>query len=159
MEIHLIWAQNKEGGIGKKGKLPWHITEDLKKFKQLTLNSTIVMGRKTWLSLPIKPLPKRRNIILSKSGNCTHETYKSVDLCLNTLKNESVDKLFVIGGRSIYQAFYKHAKYLHITFVKHQAQDIDIFFPLKINKIEEIFTLQESNILSNIATYTLWKRN
>ena len=61
MEIHLIWAQDQNGGIGEEGQLPWHISEDLKKFKSLTMNSTIIMGRKTWDSLPTKPLPKRKN--------------------------------------------------------------------------------------------------
>ena len=56
MEIHLIWAQDNNGGIGLNGKLPWHISEDLKNFKKITSNSTIIMGRKTWESLPIKPL-------------------------------------------------------------------------------------------------------
>ena len=67
MQIHLIWAQDQNGGIGKNGNLPWHIPEDLKNFKKITFGSTIVMGRKTWDSLPIKPLPKRRNIILSNN--------------------------------------------------------------------------------------------
>ena len=64
MEIHIIWAQEKNGGIGKNGKLPWNIPEDLQNFKKITLGSTILMGRKTWDSLPFKPLPDRRNIIL-----------------------------------------------------------------------------------------------
>ena len=67
MEIHLIWAQDLNGGIGKDGKLPWHISEDLKNFKKITSNHPVIMGRKTWDSLPIKPLPNRRNIILSNS--------------------------------------------------------------------------------------------
>ena len=158
MEIHLIWAQNNEGGIGKKGRLPWHIAEDLKKFKKLTSKSIIIMGRKTWLSLPIRPLPKRRNIILSRSGNCNHETYKSVDLCLHKLKNELVDKIFIIGGRSIYKAFYEYAEYLHITFVDYLDDDIDVFFPIEKKEIKKSFELHKSKILSEVATYTLWKK-
>ena len=65
MNIELIWAQNYSGGIGKEGTLPWHISEDLKNFKKITANFPIIMGRKTWESLPFKPLPKRRNIVLS----------------------------------------------------------------------------------------------
>ena len=65
MEIHLIWAQDINSGIGKNGKLPWHISVDLKNFKKITLNSTVIMGRKTWESLPIKPFPNRENIVLS----------------------------------------------------------------------------------------------
>ena len=63
-EIHLIWAEDKNGGIGCNGKLPAY-SEDLKNFKSITMDSTIIMGRKTWDSLPIKPLPNRNNIILS----------------------------------------------------------------------------------------------
>ena len=80
MDIHLIWAQDSNAGIGKNGKLPWHVTEDLKNFKKITLNSTIIMGRKTWDSLPIKPLPNRRNIVLSSSkqeGVTTFNSYET----------------------------------------------------------------------------------
>ena len=82
MGIHLIWAQDKNGGIGKDGKLPWHISEDLKNFKSLTLHSTIIMGRKTWESLPIKPLPDRNNIVLSKTKKIGSITYKNFQECL-----------------------------------------------------------------------------
>ena len=79
MDIHLIWAQDENGGIGQDGKLPWHISEDLKNFKALTLNSTIIMGRKTWDSLPIKPLPNRKNIILSRTKSCLLYTSDAAD--------------------------------------------------------------------------------
>ena len=88
MEIHLIWAQDSNGGIGKDGNLPWHISEDLKNFKKLTLHSPIIMGRNTWDSLPIKPLPKRRNIVLSRSIQNEVETYNSYDECMNAIKEE-----------------------------------------------------------------------
>ena len=78
MKIHLIWAQDKNGGIGYKGQLPWHIPEDLQNFKKLTLNSTILMGRKTWESLPIKPLPRRRSIVLTPKKNLEVESYQSI---------------------------------------------------------------------------------
>ena len=65
MKINLIWAQDYNGGIGKEGNIPWYISEDLKHFKKLTQNSIVIMGRKTWDSLPFKPLPSRRNIVLS----------------------------------------------------------------------------------------------
>ena len=65
MDIHIIWAQDRDGGIGAMNKLPWHISEDLKNFKSITLGGVVVMGRKTWESLPIKPLPGRANYVLS----------------------------------------------------------------------------------------------
>ena len=64
MNIELIWAQDENGGIGKNGKLPWHISEDLQNFKKITAGFPIIMGRKTWESLPKKPLPERRNIVI-----------------------------------------------------------------------------------------------
>ena len=85
MKIHLIWAQDQNGGIGTNSKLPWHIPVDLQNFKKLTLNATIVMGRKTWESLPIKPLPKRRNIVLSSKKVVGVECYTSVKDCIEKL--------------------------------------------------------------------------
>ena len=79
MNIELIWAQDKNGGIGKGGKLPWHISEDLQNFKKITSGFPVVMGRKTWESLPLKPLPKRRNIVLSSQTIKDVEVYNSVD--------------------------------------------------------------------------------
>ena len=84
MKIHLIWAQEHDGGIGKNGRLPWHIPEDLKNFKKITLNSTIVMGRKTWDSLPFKPLPKRKNIVFSRNKIDGIDTYDNIDKCIDT---------------------------------------------------------------------------
>ena len=89
MEIHLIWAQDYDGGIGKNGQLPWHIPEDLKNFKKITIDSTIIMGRKTWDSLPFKPLPNRRNIVLSKNTINNVEVYHNIDECINILKKRS----------------------------------------------------------------------
>ena len=125
MEIHLIWAQDCEGGIGINGKLPWHISEDLKNFKQLTLNSKIIMGRKTWDSLPIKPLPQRKNIVLSSQKQDNIETYQSYNDCLNSLKK--TDKVFIIGGRSVYKLFFNDADYLHITQIETKKEGTNEF--------------------------------
>ena len=77
MHVHLIWAQDKNGVIGVNGQLPWHIPEDLYNFKRLTSGHPIVMGRKTWESLPFKPLPNRRNIVLSSSKFRETESFLS----------------------------------------------------------------------------------
>ena len=92
MKVHLIWAQDFNGGIGVSGKLPWHIKEDLKNFKTLTLNSTIIMGRKTWDSLPIKPLPKRKNLVLSKTVQNDVITYHSFQECFDDCKKQKENK-------------------------------------------------------------------
>ena len=158
MEIHLIWAQDKNGGIGKDGKLPWHISEDLKNFKSLTLNSTVIMGRKTWDSLPTKPLPNRKNIILSKTKKIGQITYQSFEECLQEIKKQDLDKIFVIGGRSIYQIFFQYANYLHITNIKLVEKNINEFFPININEIESKFRQKFEKKLSDNATYTLWEK-
>ena len=159
MEIHLIWAQDKNGGIGKNGKLPWHISEDLKNFKTLTLNSTIIMGRKTWASLPIKPLPKRNNIVLSSTKQLGVTTYNSLDNCLAGLKKQKIQKVFIIGGRSIYKLFFKEAKFLHITNIKYIDKEINEFFPISLNQIKKNFNKISSQILCDNAIYTYWKHS
>ena len=133
MNIHLIWAQEKDGGIGINNDLPWHISEDLKKFKKLTLNKPIIMGRNTWNSLPFKPLPKRRNVVLSSQSLNDVECYTSVENCLDGLINES--DVFVIGGAQIYKAFYFYTHHLHITIVEGKTAGIDTYFPIPLSEI------------------------
>ena len=156
MEIHLIWAQDFNGGIGKDGQLPWHISEDLKNFKQITLGSTIIMGRKTWDSLPFKPLPKRRNIVLSSSDISNIEVYHNVENCIKILKKESISKIFIIGGASIYKAFFNYATHLHITIINISSNDLDTFFPIDLNTIKNSFNKQTQKQLSEFAEYSFW---
>ena len=158
MQIHLIWAQDKNGGIGENGQLPWHISEDLKKFKEITLNSTVIMGRKTWESLPIKPLPNRDNIILSSKKQSDGITAMSLEDCMMILKRMKVNKIFVIGGRSIYKLFYNLADVLHITFIDIQNENIDEYFPLTIDDIKNNFKQTDKQILNSNATYTYWEK-
>ena len=158
MEIHLIWAQDCNGGIGIDGKLPWHITEDLKNFKKLTENSIIIMGRKTWDSLPKKPLPKRHNIILSRTLDDVPNVYSSFDKCIKNLNNNNVEKVFVIGGRSIYKIFFNLADFLHITQINIIQSGINEFFPLAINEIEKKFIKVSEKKISPKANYTFWEK-
>ncbi len=156
MEIHLIWAQDFEGGIGIDGKLPWHISEDLKNFKQLTLDTKIVMGRKTWESLPIKPLPQRKNIVLSTQKQDNVQTYHSYNECLNSFK--STDKIFIIGGRSIYKLFFDKADYLHITKIEIKKEGTNEFFPFNFEIINKKFKRQFKKKLCDKAVYSMWSK-
>ena len=156
MKIHLIWAQDKNGGIGYKGQLPWHIPEDLQNFKKLTLNSTILMGRKTWESLPIKPLPRRRNIVLTRKKNLEVESYQSIDECLTKLTNDNTDELFIIGGSTIYNSFIDKAEQLHITLIDEKTKHIDTIFPLNIEQLEKKFEKIKENKLTKNVTYSNW---
>ena len=156
MKIHLIWAQDDNGGIGKDGKLPWHISEDLKNFKRLTSGSTILMGRNTWESLPVRPLPERRNIVLSRKEVPDVEYYTSVEECIKTLDGDGTEKLFVIGGTTVYRNFIHRADELHITQVDEMTQGIDTYFPVTMLKIKKEFEKINETELSKKAIYTQW---
>ena len=156
MKIHLIWAQDKNGGIGKNGKLPWYISEDLINFKKLTLNSTIIMGRKTWESLPKKPLPKRRNIVLSSNNIHNVECYNSINNCLQVLDSDQIQKIFIIGGSTIYKEFYNIAHELHITQIEEKTTGIDVMFPISMSKIKNKFVNIYKERIAINAIYSHW---
>jgi dihydrofolate reductase len=125
--INMIWAQTVDGLIGKNGYIPWHIPEDLEFFKIMTTGHTVVMGRKTWQSLPIKPLPERRNIVLSTTLEELPDAivYSSADQVLDRKVSEEI---WVIGGSEIYQEFMPYAHRLIISRVYLDA-DGDTFAP------------------------------
>jgi len=158
MNIHLVWAQDLNGGIGKNGKLPWHISEDLQNFKKITLDSVIIMGRSTWNSLPLKPLPKRRNIVLSNTKIENVEVYHTINDCIDILKKEKIELVYIIGGATIYKQFFEFADFLHITFIDAIISDIDTFFPLSMKEIKNLFFQTSGKQLSNNAHYTFWAR-
>jgi dihydrofolate reductase len=138
--ISIIVAVSEDWGIGKDNELLWHISEDLKRFKRLTSGNTVIMGKKTWESLPRRPLPGRRNIVLTDDKTETIENavtaYSIEDSLTKCEKNEEI---FIIGGGSIYRQFMPIADRLYITHV-HKKAPADIYFPeidLKIWKIKE----------------------
>lgn len=106
--VNVVLACCKDGGIGINGKLPWSIPDELKLFKIITNNGTVIMGYNTWESLPIKPLPNRINVVLTKSldkKNNITKNYKNVvvlDNILVALKLYNNNQCFYIGGATIY---------------------------------------------------------
>ncbi len=158
MRVHLIWAQDHRGGIGKNGKLPWHISADLKNFKRLTLHHPVIMGRKTWESLPVRPLPGRRNIIISTRSLPDTEVYSSPEDAITALTADGVENVFVIGGSSIYKALYPLATDLHITLVEKHVEGIDTVFPENMETISDEFVKVEEKELTTEALYTRWVR-
>ena len=158
MEFHLIWGQDKNGGIGNNNSLPWHISSDLKNFKKLTLNSPIIMGRRTWESLKTKPLPKRRNIVLSTNQLKNVEYYNTINTCIQKLKKDNLNKVFIIGGAQVYKKFFPYADYLHITLIEKTINEIDTWFPISLQTIKIQFDKKEESNLNEIAIYTKWTR-
>jgi dihydrofolate reductase len=104
MSINLIWAEAADRVIGMNGTLPWHLPEDMRRFKELTMGATVVMGRVTWESLPerFRPLPGRRNIVVTRQpsyGATGAEVAPSVEAALQLADGD----VWVIGGASIYE--------------------------------------------------------
>ena len=128
MKISLIVAMASNQAIGLNNKMPWHLSADLKKFKQITMGSPILMGRKTFESIG-KPLPGRSNIIISRNTS-----YHQQDcLVFNTI-NDAVaacqqgEEIFIIGGATLYESMLPLADKLYLTEI-HKTFDADTFFP------------------------------
>ncbi len=126
MKLALIVAVARNRVIGMGGKLPWHISEDLKRFKRLTTGHTVLMGRRTFASIG-RPLPNRRNVVISSTPQPGVETYRSISEALESLKGE--EKVFVIGGGQLYACLLDSADELYLTLVD-QGVEGDTFFPL-----------------------------
>ena len=133
-QISLIAAVAQNGVIGIKNKLPWHLAEDLKRFKKLTNGHTIIMGRNTYESIG-KPLSNRLNIVISSTtppqSSDTLVFSKSPQDALNFAKQKEQSEIFIIGGEKVYRWFIDTADTLYLTKINHDF-DGDSFFP-KIN--------------------------
>lgn len=131
--VQLICAQSENGVIGAKGKMPWHLPEDLQFFRRMTWNCPVIMGRKTWESLPpsFKPLPHRHNIVLSRhppneSAGAVWVTSASAALAeaalylskLGEQKDQSQPAIWVIGGAEVFKLFEPFASAAYVTFVR-----------------------------------------
>lgn len=127
--ISIIVAIAQNYAIGKDNDLLWHISDDLKRFKAITSSHTVIMGSKTYMSLPRRPLPNRRNIVLTGNPDfqCQGaELAHSVQQVLDMVKDDG--ECFVIGGGTVYNQFLPHANRLYVTLV-HKDFDADVFFP------------------------------
>ena len=153
--IALIAGISKNNCIGINGDLPWHIPEDMAHFKKITTGHTVIMGRKTWESIPQKyrPLPNRKNIVLTRN---THYDVPS-DVMVCSSLSEALDKtkdthIFLIGGSSVYTEGITKADRLHITHV-HKHIDGDTFFP-EIDPLIWKETTREDHTDFSFVTYT-----
>ena len=127
-KISIIVAMSKNRVIGVKNSLPWHISEDLKRFKRLTTGYPIIMGRKTFESIG-KPLPERRNIVVSRNQNLKVqdvEVVKSIEDALKICSSENL--IYIIGGEQIYNLAMPYANNIHLTEVNKEVEG-DAFFP------------------------------
>ena len=133
--LALVVARARGGVIGRDGDLPWRLSADLKRFKALTMGKPVIMGRKTWDSLPIKPLPGRTNIVMSRDGSfeaeraVVCETFPdAVDIAREQAADDGVDEICVIGGAALFALALPKARRLYLTEVEAEV-DGDVFFP------------------------------
>ncbi|MFE8695802.1 dihydrofolate reductase [Cytobacillus sp. FJAT-53684] len=127
--ISLMWAMDNNRVIGYKNQLPWHLPEDLKFFKRMTMGHPIAMGRKTWDSIG-RPLPGRENIVITRNPEFTCEgctVLNSIDALLEYSRQRD-DEIFVIGGAEIFKLILPHSDKLYLTRIYDEFEG-DTFFP------------------------------
>ncbi len=140
--ISIIAAIGRNRELGKDNQLLWHIPEDMKRFKDLTLGQVVIMGRKTYESLPEKfrPLPDRTNIVITRNNywkvaGCY--VVNSIEEAIKKAK-EFNKEIFIIGGASIYEQGIKYADKLYLTIVNQDFSEADVYFPEYKNRFKII---------------------
>jgi dihydrofolate reductase len=131
MNISLIAALDRHNAIGRGNALPWHLPDDLKRFKALTLGKPVLMGRKTAESLG-RALQGRRNLVLTRSGNAPFaamDVVASLDAALANARSDGAEELCVIGGGEVFALALPQATRMYLTHVDTVVEDADAFFP------------------------------
>ena len=144
-EITIIAAISENNVLGKNNKLIWHIPDDLKRFKKLTLGHSVIMGRKTFESIA-KPLPQRKNIILTRNKNykakgalIAHNVKEALNFCQND------NQPFIIGGAEIYKLFMNISNKIELTRI-HKSYDGDAFFPEILEEKWKLVKSKKNNL-------------
>jgi len=138
-KIALVVARARNGVIGHKGDLPWRLRSDLQRFKAITVGKPCIMGRKTWESLPLKPLPGRLNIVLtrdesyetdgmSKGALVCATLDEAIEIGRETGEDDGVDEICIIGGTALFEMALPRAQRLYITEVEAEPEG-DAHFP------------------------------
>ena len=140
MRLSIIVAMSRNNAIGVNNELPWHLPEDLKNFKKLSLNKPIIMGRNTFDSIG-RPLPERDNIVLSRNAEMNNENIflannqvRALDLAEGFAKKRQCDEIMIIGGEQIYRMFFSSVSRIYLTLVDTNIKG-DAFFPVLDKKI------------------------
>ena len=151
-DIKAIVAISENYVIGKDGDLPWRISEDLKWFKKITLGHTLLMGRKTWESLP-GPLPKRENWVLSSTlkDQPSIKVFPKLEKALEAAHNR---ELFIIGGGELYRQTLPMCEELYISEVHREIENGDAFFP----PFKDHFEIEEKLFQCEEFTLNRWIR-
>lgn len=156
--------------IGRGNRLLWHLSQDLKYFKEVTTGHPVVMGRKTYESIG-RPLPGRRNIVLTRSGKLgnvqiknpattTLEAISGIEEFLKLAQEAPQEEFFIVGGGELYRTMLPYADKLYITHIEATVEDADTFFPQiepeiwSLERCSQRYSDQENNLEFRFALYT-----
>jgi dihydrofolate reductase len=156
--IALVVARAANGVIGNRGSIPWRIPEDMRRFKQLTMGKPCIMGRKTWESLPKKPLPGRLNIVVTRDPHYAAEgavVVHSVEQGMARAESENPVEIEVIGGEEIYRATLPRADVIHLTEVQAEFPG-DAYFPA-LDPRDWRQTAREEHVSESGLNYSFFK--
>lgn len=154
MSITIIYACSQEGIIGVNGDIPWMIPEDFKHFRDTTLNKTVVMGSKTWDSLPatVRPLPDRQNWVMTRNPEARVFTGAQVVSFEDVLKASELDNLFVIGGAELIRLFHPYADKIIETEVIANLKLSDTDVVVSCDTVPAYFSLIECSSWNTSST-------
>ena len=169
MKIMMIVAMDEQGIIGKDEMLPWKLSNDLQRFKKLTVSdgfNAVVMGRKTWESLPngFRPLPERLNIVMSRDTKWSDDGAEIAlypGRAIEIAYANGCDELWIIGGSQIYELYLTHVEEIHVTRV-HTRNSGNISFPDLdwLNWTEEIIEkISRDSKNEYDTTYSIWRKS
>ncbi|NCT67140.1 MAG: dihydrofolate reductase [Rhodanobacteraceae bacterium] len=143
MEISLIAALDRHHAIGRDGAMPWHLPDDLKRFKALTLGKPVLMGRKTALAIG-RALPGRTNLVLTRNGQAPYAGQVVVHSLDEAIAYAGAAELAVIGGGEVYALALPRATKLHLTWIDAEVADADTHFP-RFDAREWVETAREAH--------------
>jgi len=126
--VTLIWAMSADRVIGRDGDLPWHLPDDLKRFKRVTSGGSVIMGRKTWQSIGGKPLPDRQNIVVTRTDGFPAPGALIAPSLPSALAKVTTDRAFVIGGAALFAEALDEADRLEVTHI-HADIEGDVLMP------------------------------
>ncbi len=127
--LSLVVARARNGAIGKDGAIPWHLPEDLRMFQRETTGGALIMGRRTWESLPVKPLKNRLNCVISRDESLTDHVFPDMPAALEFCRREGWHRIYGIGGQAVYADLLPLADRLLITEVDVEIEAPDASFP------------------------------
>ncbi|MCS3427841.1 dihydrofolate reductase [Leucobacter aridicollis] len=129
--LGMIWAEARGGAIGRDGTMPWHLPEDLAHFKRVTLGAPVIMGRRTWESLPerFRPLPGRENVVVSRDPDLVIDGARTATSIAEAIRIAGGDRAWIMGGGQLYRDAMPLAHELVVTRIDMDVPDADTFAP------------------------------